>query len=146
MVALKETAMVVDCRGTPAPSRAYGVKRREQRYVSSIPVALQRFLRFGPSLTRGVSLDISVRGMSALVCGAPRVGETVVIELPLPETPIEMLATVRHSSNANSGFEFYPLSQTVQGVLRDWIQELGRHEEKLFPYPLVGMVEPGTYE
>jgi PilZ domain len=136
--------MVVDSRGMPAPSRAYDVKRRDQRYVSSIPVTLQRFLRFGPSLTRGVSLDISVRGMAALVCGAPRVGETVVIELPLPKTPIEMLAMVRHSSNAYSGFEFYPLSHTAQTVLQDWIQELGRHEEKLFPYPFVGMVKPGN--
>src|SRR5271157_2488489 len=116
--------MYVDSLGTLARSREYNVRRREPRYVSTIPVALQRFLRFGPFLTRGMSLDISVRGMSALVCGAPRVGETVVISLSLPDAPVEMLATVRHSSDAKSGFEFYPLSPIAQQGIQAWIQEL----------------------
>ena len=131
--------MHVDSRGMPAPSRAFDVRRRDLRYVSSIPVALQRFLRFGPFLTRGVILDISARGMSALVCGAPRVGETVVIALPLPDAPLEMLAPVRHSSDAKSGFEFYPMSPTVHRNLEEWLHELGKHEEKLFPYPLLAL-------
>jgi hypothetical protein len=127
--------MYVDSRGTLARSREYNVRRREPRYVSSIPVALQRFLRFGPFLTRGVSLDFSMRGMAVLVCGAPRVGETVVISLSLPDTPIEMMATVRHSTDAKSGFEFYPLSSIAQKAIQGWIQGLQQHEEKLFPYP-----------
>ncbi len=131
--------MHVNSRWMPAPSRAFDVRRRELRYVSSIPVGLQRFLRFGPFLTRGVSLDISARGMSALVCGAPRVGETVVIALPLPEAPLEMLATVRHSSDAKSGFEFYPMSVSVHRSLEEWLRELGKHEEKLFPNPLLAL-------
>jgi c-di-GMP-binding flagellar brake protein YcgR len=125
--------MFAESRRMPVCSRAHNVQRREPRYVSTVPVALQRFLRFGPCLTRGVSLEISVRGMSALVCGPPRVGETVVIELPLPDTPIEMLATVRHSNNAMSGFEFYPLSPVAERGLQDWIQEMREHEERLFP-------------
>ena len=128
--------MYVDSGGTLARSREYHVRRREPRYVSTVPVALQRFLRFGPFLTRGMSLDISLRGMSALVCGAPRVGETVVISLSLPETPVEVLATVRHSSDAKSGFEFYPLSPIAQQGIQEWIHELKKHEEKMFPYPL----------
>ena len=127
--------MYVDSRGTLAGSRGYNVRRREPRYVSSIPVTLQRFLRFGPCATRGMCLDISMGGMSALVCGAPRVDETVVIALLLPDAPVEMLATVRHSSEARSGFEFYPLSPIAKQGIQDWIQELRKHEEKLFPYP-----------
>ena len=127
--------MHVDSRAMLVRSRHFQVRRREQRYVSSMQVALQRFLRFGPFVTRGVSLDISVRGMSALVCGAPRVGETVVIALPLPEAPLETLATVRHSTDASSGFEFFPLSSITQKGIQDWIRELQKHEEKLFPYP-----------
>ncbi|MGA2358696.1 MAG: PilZ domain-containing protein [Terriglobales bacterium] len=127
--------MYVDNRGMLASSREYNVRRREPRYVSSIPIALQRFLRYGPFVTRGVSLDISMRGMSALVCGAPRVGETVVIALSLSGAPVDMLATVRHSSDARSGFEFYPLSPISQQGIEDWIQELKKHEESLFPYP-----------
>jgi len=126
--------MYVDSRGTPVGSRVYNVRRREPRYVSGIPVALERFLRFGPFVTRGMCLDISMRGMSALVCGAPRVGETVAIELLLSGVPVEMLATVRHSSDAKSGFEFYPLSAIAKQGIQDWIQELRKHEEKLFPY------------
>jgi len=128
--------MHADSRGTLGRSREYHVRRREPRYVSSMSVTLQRFLRFGPFVTRGVSLDISVRGMSALICGAPRVGETVMIALPLPDAPpVETLATVRHSTDASSGFEFFLLSSIAQKGIQDWIWELQKHEEKLFPYP-----------
>lgn len=129
--------MYVDERKTLARSRTYHFRRREPRYVSSIPVTVQRFLRFGPVVTRGVTLDISMRGMAALICGAPRVGETVILKLPLPEAPVEMLATVHHSSDAKSGFEFYPLSPIAQQGIQDWIQELKKHEESLFPNPYV---------
>src|SRR5580692_12179701 len=127
--------MYPDHQGTLRHSRDYNVRRREPRYFCSIPVTLQRFLRFGPFATRGVSLDISMRGMSALVCGAPRVGETVVIKLPLRDVPVEMLATVHHSSDAKSGFEFYPLSPIALDGIQTWIQELRKHEESLFPNP-----------
>ena len=121
----------------PSPGlrfRAYADQRREPRYVSTLPLAVQRFLRFGPFFTRGLSLDISARGMSALVCGPPRVGETVVIELPLPDSPIEMLATVRHSADHRSGFEFYPLSPIATRGIERWIERLQEYEERLFPY------------
>jgi hypothetical protein len=136
--------MYVDSRGMLARSRDYNVRRREPRYVSSIPITLQRFLRFGPFVARGVSLDISMRGMSALVCGAPQVGETVVIALALPDAPVEMLATVRHSSDARSGFEFYPLPPIAQQGILGWIQELRKHEETLFPYPYAGAANFGS--
>jgi hypothetical protein len=136
--------MYVDKLGALAPSREYNVRRREARYVSSIPVALQRFLRFGPFVTRGVTLDISMRGISALVCGAPRVGETVVIELPLPGALVGMLAICRHSGDAKSGFEFYPLSPVARKGIQDWIGELRKHEEKLFPYPYLAAVKAGN--
>jgi hypothetical protein len=127
--------MLVESCGIWTSQRVYNVRRREPRYVYSVPVTFQRFLRFGPVVTRGVSLDISMRGMSALVCGAPRVGETVVIKLPLRDVPVEMLATVHHSSDAKSGFEFYPLSPIALDGIQTWIQELRKHEESLFPNP-----------
>lgn len=136
--------MYLDSRGVLACSREYNVRRREPRYVSSIPVALQRFLRSGPFVTHGVTLDISMRGMSALVCGAPQVGETVVIALSLPNAKIQVLATVRHSSDAKSGFEFYPLSPIAQQGIADWIQELRKHEETLFPYPYASADKDGS--
>ena len=45
-----------------------------------------------------------------------------------------MLATVRHSSDARSGFEFYPLSPVAQQGIQDWLRELKKHERTLFPY------------
>ena len=135
--------MYMDQRGPSARSRDYNVRRREPRYFSSIPVTLQRFLRFGPFVTRGVMLDISMRGLSALICGAPRTGETVVIGFSLSGAPVEMLATVRHSTDVRSGFEFYTLSAIAQKGVGDWIQELRRNEEKLFPYRYTPVVKPG---
>ena len=136
--------MYLDNRGALARSRDYNVRRQEARYVSSVPLGLQRFLRFGPFVTRGVTLDISLRGMSALVCGAPRPGETVVITLSLREAAIEMLATVRHSSDAKCGFEFYSQSSIAQQAIQDWIEELKKHEETLFPYPYAGAAKTGS--
>jgi PilZ domain-containing protein len=136
--------MYGDTRETPARSREYQVRRREPRYVSTIPVTLQRFLRYGPVVTRGMTLDVSMRGMSALVCGAPRVGETVVIGLSLPGATVELLATVRHSSDARTGFEFYPLPPIAKHGIQRWIQELREHEEKLFPFPYASAATVGT--
>jgi PilZ domain len=138
--------MHLDSRGSLVPSREYQVRRREPRYVSSVAVTLQRFLRYGPFVTRGMTLDVSMRGMAALVCGAPRVGETVVIGLSLPgaDAPVELLATVRHSGDARTGFEFYPLPPLAQRAIQRWIQELREHEEKLFPFPYVGAAEVGS--
>jgi hypothetical protein len=125
--------MYLDTRGKLLRSGGYQFKRREGRYVSSVPVSVQRFLRFGPFVTRGVTLDISKRGMSALVCGAPRAGETVVIALSPRDAIVELLATVRHSSDAQTGFEFYPQSGFAEQGIQDWIDELKQHEESLFP-------------
>jgi hypothetical protein len=115
----------------------------ESRYVASVPVRVQRFLSFGPFVTRGVTLNISMRGMSALVCGAPRVGETVVITVPLSVGTVEMLATVRHSSEAKSGFEFYPLSASAQEGIHGWIQQQERQEQTLIPYLYAAAVKYG---
>lgn len=134
----------LDGAGTPVRSRACKVARREPRYVASVVFTLQRFLRFGPVTTQGVTLDVSMRGMSALVCGAPCVGETVVIGLPLRGSPVEMLATVRHSTNAKSGFEFYPLSPLAEQEIQHWMEDLRRHEETQFAYLHTWAPEFGT--
>ena len=128
--------MHVESPQTPIRSREYNVRRREPRYVTSVPVTLQRFLNSGPFVTRGVSLDISMGGMSALVCGAPQVGETVVIELPLARAPAELLATVRHSGDERSGFEFYPLPPMAQQGIQNWIEELTKHEATCSRIPI----------
>jgi hypothetical protein len=66
------------------------------------------------------------------------VGETVVIAMSFSGVAVEMLSTVRHSNDAKSGFEFYPLSAVAQQGIQNWIQELAKHEQALFPYPYGG--------
>jgi c-di-GMP-binding flagellar brake protein YcgR len=60
----------------------------------------------GISATRGITLDISEAGLGALVQGDLRLGETVEIDLQLPEHSLSAIAIVRHTSSVRSGFEF----------------------------------------
>jgi len=136
--------MYLDSGGRLIRSGAHQFNRRERRYVSSVPVSVQRFLRFGPFVTRGVTLDISKRGMAALVCGAPRAGETVVIALSPRDAVVEVLATVRHSNDARTGFEFYPQSGGAEQGIQEWIDELKQHEESLFPRLYAAAAKYGT--
>jgi hypothetical protein len=46
---------------------------------------------------------------------------------------VEILATVRHSTNARSGFEFYPLSAVAENAIQDWLRELEQEEFLLVP-------------
>ncbi|MGB0116982.1 MAG: PilZ domain-containing protein [Terriglobales bacterium] len=141
---MKTSNIFVDGAGTLARSRKTKIGRREPRYVASVIFKLQRFLRFGPVNTQAVTLDISMCGMSALVCGAPRVRETVVIELLLQGHPVEILATVRHSTNAKSGFEFYPLSPLAEHGVQRWIADLSSHEETEFANLCASAAKFGT--
>ncbi len=109
--------------------------RRDRRYISSVPITVQRFLRFGPVIAPGLTLDISMRGMSGLICGAPQAGETVVIKLFVSGARMEILATVLYSSDARSGFRFYPFSRVAEQVIQDWLLELEKQEHGLSRYP-----------
>jgi hypothetical protein len=140
----KENVTYVDNRGRWRDPRTTTSAGKNRAMFRASPSGCSGFLRFGPFVTRGVSLDISLRGMSALVCGAPRAGETVVITLSLRDAPIVMPATVRHSSDAKSGFEFYPLSSIAQQGIQVWIQELKKHEETLFHYPYAVAAKVGS--
>jgi hypothetical protein len=63
--------MDVERRQAQLPPKSYNFHRRLRRYICSLPIRVQRFLRFGPVITRGLSLDSSKQGMSRLICGAP---------------------------------------------------------------------------
>ena len=59
---------------------------------------------------RGISLDLGVGGLGAIVEGDVVVGDTVAIELQLREQLVTTVAIVRHTSGARSGFEFVGLT------------------------------------
>lgn len=96
----------------PEPSRVtkMRVARQYPRYLFSVPVTLRHLLPDGFQTTRGVSLDISEGGISAIVQANLRVGETVEINLPLSAGSLHTVAIVRHVTDSRSGFEFLGLT------------------------------------
>lgn len=68
-------------------------------------------------ITRGLTLDISKGGFSAVLCGPPPVGEKVSIGLKFQNVPFETLAIVRYSNAARSGFQFLNLSPELLNTI-----------------------------
>lgn len=84
--------------------------RRHPRALFCVPIVLRHLTRDDIRAKRGISLDISEGGLGALVQGELLVGETVEMDLPLRERPLRMIAIVRHTCSARSGFEFLGLT------------------------------------
>ena len=59
-----------------------------------------------------MSLDIGEGGVGALVQGSLRVGEAVLIDLPLGSQTLTTMAIVRHASNAHAGLQFLRLTES----------------------------------
>jgi len=87
----------------------YEFVRRYRRSLFTVPLTLRHLTGHGVRTSHGISLDISEAGIGALVQGSLRVGETVAIDLPLPERTLSTVAIVRHTSSVSSGFEFVGL-------------------------------------
>lgn len=84
--------------------------RRHKRILFSTPVTLHHLAAGGVRSARGISLDISESGIGALIEGRLHVGDTVGIDLQLPDNPLSAVAIVRHTSSVRSGFEFVGLT------------------------------------
>ena len=102
--------MGIDTHPGLAGSHAKGCVRRHPRAPFSVPVTLHRLMASGLRTTHGISLDLGEGGMGALVQGSLRVGETVKIDLQLPERKLSAVAIVRYCSSVRSGFEFVGLT------------------------------------
>ena len=85
-------------------------QRRHPRVLLCVPVTLRHLMKGGVRTAHGISLDISEGGVGALVQASLQIGETVAIDVPLPEKTISAVAIVRHISRVSSGFEFVGLS------------------------------------
>lgn len=86
------------------------VVRRHPRLLYSIPLTLHHLAAGGVRSSHGISLDISEGGIGALLEGQLGVGETIGIDVPLPDSLLSAAAIVRYSSVVRSGFEFVGLS------------------------------------
>ena len=103
---------------TGQPTRAV---QRHPRVLYSIPLTLHHLADGGVRSSHGITLDISESGLGALVQGQLEVGDMVKIGLPLPDSPLNAVAIVRHTSPLRSGFEFLGLTleerQRIAGVV-----------------------------
>lgn len=91
-------------------TRMNTVARRYPRSLFTVPLTFHHLDRGGVRTSHGMSLDISEGGIGALVQGTLDVGETVSIDLPLPQRKLCAVAVVRHSSSVSCGFEFVGLT------------------------------------
>lgn len=90
--------------------KAHPYDRRHPRAVFTIPITLRYLSHGGVRMTRGMSLDLGVGGLGAIVQGDVVVGDTVSIDLRLCEQLLTTVAIVRHTSRVSSGFEFVGLT------------------------------------
>ena len=100
--------------------------RRSPRALFSVPITLLHLMSGGVRKARGITLDLSESGLGALVQGDLRVGETVEIDLPLPERMLNMVAIVRHTSSVRSGFEFVGLTKEERIDINSAVSNLPR--------------------
>jgi hypothetical protein len=109
-------------RSSASTAAQYSAERRCPRHFLSAPVTTWGLLNAGPSVTRGLTLEISLGGLSAVLCGPPKRGERVSVRLNLLNVPFETRAIVRHSSPARTGFEFLDPSPEFLTSLTNCIQ------------------------
>src|SRR4051794_7974005 len=100
----------------------YSDQRRHPRHFLSAPVSTWHLLNSGPQVSRGLTLEIGIGGLAAVLCGPPQVGERVSVRLNLLNVAFEALAIVRHSSPARTGFEFLQPSPELLSSIENCIQ------------------------
>lgn len=84
--------------------------QRYPRLLFSTPISVHHLMTGGIRSSRGVSLDISEGGLGALVEAKLEVGDTIGIELHLPDYDLNAVGIVRYTSSVRSGFEFLGLT------------------------------------
>jgi TonB family protein len=107
-------------RGWSGPSR-----RRVPRFLLQTPLDVT-VLRSGvPDTVPGRSVNVCERGMSAMLAGELVPGESVGIELRLPQgaDSLRARAMVRYQDQLRCGLEFVGLSAEQRAAIREWAKE-----------------------
>jgi hypothetical protein len=101
--------MQTDFDAQKAPEAPYD-RRRHPRYRLSVPLIIQAA---DGVVMRGISIEISASGISAIIAESLKLNDTVEIE---PIAAVKVLALVRHNIGKIYGFEFLNLTteQTQQ--------------------------------
>jgi hypothetical protein len=114
--------MYLKTRRTAAAAVQYSDQRRYPRHFLSAPVSTWHLLNSGQQVSRGLTLEIGIGGLAAVLCGTPQVGERVSVRLNLLNIAFEALAIVRHSSPARTGFEFLEPSPELLNSIENCIK------------------------
>jgi hypothetical protein len=114
--------MYVKTQTAAVAAGQYSDQRRYPRHFLSAPVSTWHLLNSGPQVSRGLTLEIGIGGLAAVLCGAPQVGERVSVRLNLVNINFEALAIVRYSSPARTGFEFLEPSPALLRSIEGCIQ------------------------
>jgi TonB family protein len=104
-------------------------RRRVLRYALAVPTDIT-ILRSGvPVSIPGRSLDISERGVAVVLAGELRPGDSVGLELRLPDVALvlQAKAVVRHQAQLRCGVQFLGVSPEQQETIRYWV---ARAQEK----------------
>jgi hypothetical protein len=96
-------------RSKPRQYENGGIQKHPRTFCS-VPLTLRHLLPGGISTSRGISLDLSLGGLAAIVQDHLQVGETVEIDLKLSAGSLSAVAIVRHTSSTRTGFEFVGLT------------------------------------
>ena len=104
-------------------------RRRFSRYPTDIAldvVALQSGI---PNNMPGRCTDLSEAGLGAVVAGALIAGQSVAIELRLPNVgvPVRARAQVRYQDRLRCGLQFVGLSVEQREKIRYWSSQSGAH-------------------
>ena len=99
-----------------------GMGRRMPRCPIAVPVRVTVVRGGVPSAIPGRSLDLSERGIAAVLAGDVSPGDPVAVEFLLPEMGLGLhaKATVRHHAPLRSGLEFQTLSVEQRAMIRRW--------------------------
>jgi hypothetical protein len=107
--------MQVPTHSTSESRSARARFRQHPRAFISVPILLRHLSHGGVRSTRGISLDLGMGGLGAMVQGEVEVGDTVSIDFELSQGALTTVAIVRHTSSTRSGFEFVGLTVAELG-------------------------------
>ncbi len=131
---------------TPArvPVRSGSNARRVPRCPLAVPVRITLRGPQGPCTLPGRSLELGEGGLSAILAGKVRPGDTVAVEFLLPELGLGLhtKAVVRHHADLRCGVEFFGLSLEQQAMIRRWTRRMLEKPAAPRPAASVAVIAP----
>ncbi len=109
--------------GGQARGREQASRRRWLRYRVQALLDVTVVRSGVPDILPGRSVNLGEGGVSAVVAGELLPGESVGVEIRLPQVagPFRTRALVRHQDNLRSGLEFVGLSVEQRAAIRGWV-------------------------